>query len=175
MLGGEQKKGSLAEKRLEAYRQIADKFRDAFSGGDLTIILRNGRLVVQLPNAILYDLGKAEIKPEGLEVVDKLAGVLKSIPTRSFLIAGHTDNVPVSKRSKKYSSNWELSSLRALKVVLLLQEKGVAPTQLAAAGYGEYMPVTSNDTDEGKAQNRRTEIIIMPTLDEIPVLPKKLK
>ena len=170
---GEQNELSLARKRLEAYRSIADKFRKVFSGGDLTIILRNGRLVVQLPNSILYDLGKAELKPEGIETVAKVAEVLKSFPERSFLIAGHTDNTPVRKYTAKYKTNWELSVLRALGVVVRLQELGVSPGQLAAVGHGEFMPTSENDNDEGRSQNRRTEIIIMPTLDEIPKLPEK--
>ena len=172
---GEQKDGNaLAQRRIEAYQKLADQFRKAFAAGKLTIILRNGRLVVQLPNAILYDLGKAELKPEGAAVVETLASVLKTIPERSFLIAGHTDNVPISQRSKVFKSNWQLSSMRALRVVLLLQQQGVAPTQLAAAGFGEYLPLADNAAQEGRLQNRRTEIIIMPTISEIPTLFKRL-
>ncbi len=173
-LSGQAKDNALAQKRLDAYRKLADQFKEAFAAGNLNIILRNGHLVVQLPNAILYDLGKADLKPEGLELVDTLASVLKTIPNRSFLIAGHTDNVSVKERSKVFKSNWQLSTLRSLGVVLLLQEKGVSPTQLSAAGFGEFLPIADNGVQEGRQQNRRTEIIIMPTLDEIPVMPESL-
>ena len=164
----------LAKRRLNAYREIAEKFRKAFDAANLQIVIRNGRLVVQLPNQILYASGKAELTPEGIELVATLAEVLKTIPDRSFIIAGHTDNMPVHKRNTTFKSNWELSTQRALAVVLLLEKDGVSGTQLAAAGYGEFLPDAPNDTDEGRAENRRTEIIIMPTLDEIPALPKNL-
>jgi chemotaxis protein MotB len=164
----------LAERRLAAYRDLADRLRTAFGADGLEIILRNGRLVVQLPNRVLFDFGKAVLKPEGEEALTRLASVLKEVPERSFLVAGHTDNVPVSKKSTRYESNWELSTLRGVSVVQFLQAQGVAPTQLGAAGYGEYFPEASNDTEEGRAENRRTEIIIMPLLSEIPELPSDL-
>lgn len=174
LLGEQQEGNALAQRRIDAYRKLADQFRAAFAAGNLTIILRNGRLVVQLPNAILYDPGKAQLKPEGVTMIETLASVLKTIPERSFLIAGHTDNVPVSQKSKVFKSNWQLSSMRALGVVLLLQEKGVTPTQLAVAGFGEFLPLADNGAQEGRQQNRRTEIIIMPTISEIPTLPNTL-
>ncbi len=160
--------------RLAAYKDLAKRLRDAFGSGDLEILLRNGRLVVQLPNRILYDSGKVELKPEGKAALDKLAGVLKDVRERQFLVAGHTDNVPVKTDNARFRNNWELSTLRGVTVVQYLAAKGVAPTQLGAAGYGENMPEASNDTDEGKAQNRRTEIIIMPLLSEIPEFPKDI-
>jgi len=162
-------KVSLAEKRMKAFRDIADRLRKAFGSDDLEIIIRNGRLVVQLPNRVLFDSGKTEIKPDGQVALDKLASVLATVEDRQFLIAGHTDNVGV-KENPKYKDNWELSTLRGVQVVRYLQSKGVASGQLGAAGYSEFMPEASNDTDEGRAQNRRTEVIIMPTLDEIPEL-----
>lgn len=164
---------ALAESRMDAYRDLAARLRAAFDSADLEIIIRNGRLVVQMPNKILYDTGKHELRPEGAEVVRKLAAVLRTVPERQFLIAGHTDTVAV-KESAPYKSNWELSTLRALSVVYLMQGEGVAPTQLGATGYGEFHPDSPNDTEEGKRENRRTEIIIMPTLDEIPELPSSI-
>lgn len=163
--------GDLANKRMTAYRDLAQRLRDAFGSDDLEIFLRNGRLIVQLPNRILFDLGQATVKPEGVEALQKLASVLSQVPERQFLIAGHTDNVPVSERSTRYKSNWELSTLRGVAVVQVLSVNAVAPTQLGAAGYGEFMPEASNDTEEGRAANRRTEIIVMPLLSEIPELP----
>ena len=161
----------LAEKRMAAYRDLAKRLRDAFGSGDLEIFLRNGRLIVQLPNRILFDLGQDTVKPEGVTALTKLAAVLAKVPERQFLIAGHTDNVAVKATSPRYKTNWELSTLRGVAVVNVLRDNGVAPTQLGAAGYGEFMPEASNETDEGRAQNRRTEIIIMPLLSEIPELP----
>ena len=163
----------LAERRMAAYRDLADRLRAAFGGDDFDIIIRNGRLVVQLPNRILYDTGSFELRDEGKEVVRVLSAVLRAVPDRQFLVAGHTDTRPV-KETAPYKSNWELSTLRALSVVYLMQSEGVSPAQLGATGYGEHHPEMSNDTEEGKQENRRTEVIIMPTLDEIPELPKTL-
>ncbi len=160
----------LADKRVKAYRDLAKRLQDAFGADGLEIFLRNGRLIVQLPNRILFDLGEAKVKPEGVEALKKLASVLSTVPERQFLIAGHTDNVPV-KPTARYESNWELSTLRGLAVVKVLGANKVSPTQMGAAGYGEFMPEASNDTEDGRLQNRRTEIIIMPLLSEIPELP----
>lgn len=163
----------LVQRRMAAYRALADRLEAAFSGGDLEILIRNGRLVVQLPNRILYDTGSFELRPEGADVVRALAAVLSQVPDRQFLIAGHTDD-RVVKPTAPYKSNWELSTLRALSVVYLMVDEGVPVAQLGATGYGEFHPDAPNDTEEGKQENRRTEIIIMPTLDEIPKLPRSL-
>jgi chemotaxis protein MotB len=93
---------------------------------------------------------------------------------RSFLIAGHTDNTPVKADATAYHSNWELSVLRATNAVAFLQQAGVPPTQLGAAGSGEHMPDATNDNEKGRKENRRLEIIVMPKLDEIPPLPTTL-
>jgi len=172
-MGDEKSARELAERRLQAFRELAAKLRAAFGAGNMKIVIRNGRLVIQLPNKILYDFGKAELKREGEEALGKLAPVLKQTD-RDYLIAGHTDNVPVSKKNKAYKSNWELSTLRSLAVVTVLERLGVSPKQLGAAGYGEYDPETSNDSEEGRTANRRTEIIIMPKIDEIPRMPDSI-
>ena len=163
----------LAEARLEAYRDLAKQLRAAFGDEGLDIIVRNGRLVVQLPNAVLFESGKRELKPEGKIALAKLAGVLKGVPDRRFLVAGHTDNVPV-KASSAFKSNWELSTLRATTAVEFIITKGVKPNQLGAAGYGEFMPEVKNDTDANRAKNRRLEIIVMPNASEIPPMPNDL-
>lgn len=99
--------------------------------------------------------------------------MLATVPDRQFLIAGHTDNRPV-KETAPYKTNWELSTLRALSVLYQMQAAGVSPEQLGATGYGEFHPDAANDTEDGMQENRRTEIIIMPTLDEIPELPDSI-
>jgi chemotaxis protein MotB len=157
---------------MKAYEEIARKLRAAFDPGTLKIVLKNGRMVVQLPNQILFDFGKAQLKPEGKEILFKLAAVLQDVKDREFLVAGHTDNIPVSKKSKTYKTNWELSTLRSLTAIDFMQVHGTNPVQLVATGYGEHHPEADNGTEEGRAQNRRTELIIMPKLSEIPKLPK---
>ena len=162
----------LQEKRLAEYRKLTEQLASMVKTGKLQVKIRNGNMVIQLANNILFDTGKTDVKKDGQEALTELAGILQTIQNRRFLVAGHTDNVPIS--SGRYKSNWELSTARAVNVVQYLQDAGVNPSVLAAAGYGEFDPVASNDSDDGKAQNRRIEIILLPNLDELPKLPKDL-
>lgn len=160
------------EKRLAEYRKLTEKLANMVKSGKLKVKIRNGQMVIELANNILFDSGKTKVKEDGQAALTELSGVLSTIKNRRFLVAGHTDNVPIS--SNRFTSNWELSTARAVNVVEFLQEAGVPPTQLAAAGFGEYDPVASNETDEGKALNRRIEIILLPNLEELPKLPKSI-
>lgn len=162
----------LQEKRLAEYRKLTEQLASMVKTGKLQVKVRNGNMVIQLANNILFDTGKTEVKKDGQEALTELAGILQTINNRRFLVAGHTDNVPIS--SGRFKNNWELSTARAVNVVQYLQDAGVKPDVLAAAGYGEFDPVASNDTDDGKALNRRIEIILLPNLDELPKLPKDL-
>ena len=164
----------MANKRLRAYRELAEKLRALFDTGDIPIEIRNGRMVVRLSNAIMFDSGRAELKPQGREALRKIVTVLKEARGRKFIVAGHTDNVPINKKSLTFKSNRELSGARALAVLRFLEDAGMPPEQLAHAGYGEFLTLVANDTAEGRAQNRRTEIIIEPMIDEIPVFPDQL-
>jgi len=120
-------------------------------------------IVVTVLDEILFDSGKAEVKQEGYSVLDKLAQVLSSEAVNlQVAVEGHTDNEPI--KYSGWKSNWELSSARALAVLhYFIDNKGIAPERLSAVGYGEYKPVESNETAEGKAQNRRVEIVILPS------------
>lgn len=158
-----------AEARAAQYRKLTEKLASMVRSGKLTVKIRNGKMVIQLPNNVLFDPGKSKLKDAGSEALVEVAAILKDFE-RNYLIAGHTDNVPIS--SGRYASNWALSTARAVEVVTFLQENGVSPKKIAAAGYGEFDPVASNETDEGKALNRRIEIILMPNLDELPQIPK---
>lgn len=164
---------AAAEKAAQQYRQLTERLASMVQSGKLSVTIRRGRMVLLLSNNILFDTGKTQLKPDGQAAIAEVAAVLKEIPNRQYLVTGHTDNVPVGKNSQ-FKSNWELSTARAVEVVQVLQTSGVAPAQLAAAGYGEFDPVASNDTDEGKLLNRRIEIVLMPNLDEMPQLPSDL-
>ncbi len=155
-----------AEARLKRFREIANKFASMVQSGKLKVKIRDGKMVIELANNILFDSGSTRIKKDGQAALKELAGVLQQIKKRDFLVAGHTDNVG------KAEANWQLSTARAVNVVEFLQDAGVDPTKLAAAGYGEYDPVASNDTKDGRALNRRIEIIMMPNLEELPSIPK---
>jgi chemotaxis protein MotB len=113
--------------------------------------------------SILFDSGKADVKKEGVEALAKVADVLKNTTDQDIIVAGYTDNVPIKGNlAKIYPTNWELSAARAISVVKILAADGVDPNLMSAAGFGEYHPVADNDTPEGKAKNRRMEIILMP-------------
>ncbi len=154
--------------RLSAFRRMLEQFRDMIAAGQLRVRIVRGKMVVELPEGVLFDSGRAEIKDEGQETLRQVAQILAQIPNREFLIVGHTDNVPI--RSRRYPSNWELSAARGVVVARFLAENGMNAERLGAAGYADTQPVASNDADEGRAQNRRIEIVLMPNLDELPDL-----
>lgn len=157
------------EERLKEYRNLASRLASMVESGQLTVKIREGRMVIELADNILFDSGRTDIKEDGRAALQELAAVLQEVDDRNFLVAGHTDNVPIS--SGRFSSNWELSTARAVEVVKFLQEQGVDPTNLAAAGYGEFDPVADNDDRELRALNRRIEIILMPNIAELPAVP----
>ena len=160
---------SAAEARAKLYRELALKLKKMLDAGDLSITLREGRMVLLLPNDVLFDTGRTEIKPAGRAALEQVAAVMKTIASRDFQVGGHTDTVPIS--TARFPSNWELSAGRALEVVHLLIAQGVRPDVLSAAGYGEFDPVASNETVDGKRKNRRTEISLVPNIDEMVAVP----
>lgn len=154
--------------RMAKYRAVIEKFQALVNSGKLKIRIVNGQMVVEMASNILFETGKADLSEEGEAALADLAGILQTITDRKFQIAGHTDNVPIN--SRKFRSNWELSAARAVTVVKFMQESGVNPVNISAAGYAEYQPSSSNDTKEGQAANRRIEITLLPNLDELPDL-----
>jgi chemotaxis protein MotB len=162
---------AAAEARAALYRDLALKLKGMVDAGDLAITLREGRMVLRLPNDVLFDSGKAVLKAAGERALSDIAAVLKTIPERRLQVAGHTDDEPI--RFSSFHSNWELSTARALSVVNLLVSKGVDGHALSAAGFGEFDPVEANDTAAGKARNRRTEITVQPNIDEIVAVPEE--
>ena len=147
----------------DTYGSMLEKMKSEIADGQVTITELKGKLTVNMLDAVLFDLGKAEIRPEGMAVLEKVVDVLKDVKGKVIRVEGHTDNLKIhGALAKKYPSNWELSSARAVNVAKYLQEKGINPTILSAAAFGEYKPVASNDTKEGRAQNRRIEIVLIP-------------
>jgi len=138
-----------------------------FGKSDLTIEQRNGKIYVSLSEQLLFKSSSIEVDPKGAKALQQLAGVLESTPDIHILIEGHTDNVPISGKSKYMQDNWDLSVLRATSIVKILVSAGVNPIALTPAGRGKNLPVASNDTAEHKALNRRIEIIITPDLDKL--------
>jgi chemotaxis protein MotB len=157
---------AAAEKRAAVYKQLMAKLQSMIDSGKLKVEIRKGRMIVKLSDKILFDPGKTKLKAEGQAALKQVAAALKDIADRDFLVAGHTDNVPI--KSRMFKSNWELSAARGVEVVKFLQAEGMDPKHLGAAGFSEYDPVGNNDDDEGKKTNRRIEIVLMPNIEELP-------
>jgi chemotaxis protein MotB len=160
---------AAAEARAALFQSFVQKFKSMIDAGQLKIATRNGRLVIQLPNDVLFDSGQTVIKPDGKVALGQVAGVLKTVAGRAFQVAGDTDDVPIE--TPRFPSNWELSTARAVEVVRLLIARGVDPKALSAAGYGEFDPLATNRSPEGRARNRRIEITLQPNLDELVAAP----
>jgi len=154
--------------------EMTEKMKEQIAKGDLTIRELRGKLTVDMKAAVLFDSGKAEVKPEGIEVLNKMVDTFKSLQGKVIRIEGHTDNNPITGNlAKTYPTNWELSAARALTVTRYLQEQGVDPKILSAVAYGEYRPKpdADNSTKEGQASNRRIEIILVNG-DDAPSAPQ---
>ena len=161
------------EKELETYKQLFARLKKLIDSGAIKVVFRKGKMMVEMASAVLFDSGKTKLKEDGLATLDELAQVLKTVGDREFLVAGHTDNIPI--KTRKFKNNWELSTQRAVVVVDYMIEHGFPSGQLGAAGYGEVDPVASNDTEDGRAQNRRIEIILMPNLGELKGIREMLE
>jgi chemotaxis protein MotB len=157
------------EARAAAFHELARKLRSMIDAGQLKVVIRNGRMLLALPNDVLFDSGRTDLKPAGKDALVQVAHAMASISDRKFEVSGHTDDVPI--HTPRFPSNWELSTARAVEVTKLLISSGVRPEALSAAGYGEFDPAGPNDSPEHKAQNRRIEIGLLPNLAELPGLP----
>jgi chemotaxis protein MotB len=150
-------------------KKLNQTLRDAlvgFNSDELTMEIRDGKVYVSMSDKLLFKSGSNTVEPKGVDALKVLADVLNKNPDIQILVEGHTDNVPI--KTAVYKDNWDLSVARATSITRMLNEKyGVAATRMTASGRGEYFPKASNDTPEGKAKNRRTEIILSPKLDEI--------
>jgi chemotaxis protein MotB len=158
------------EAATSAQQSLESQMREALASKDITISELQGQLTLSILDRILFDSGQAVIKPEGQEVLRKLAAVLDQFPNRQIHVTGHTDNVPI--HTAQFPSNWELSAARALAAVrFLVEEAGVNPTRLAAVANGEFQPVADNATPEGRAKNRRIAIVVLPEVFKSPEAP----
>lgn len=146
------------------YDDLVGKLETEIKRGDVTISDLQGRLTVNMVEKILFDSGKAEIKPSGLNILKRIGTILKDTTGKNIRVEGYTDNIPISPRLKDlYPSNWELSTARAGSVVHFLQDSlGIAGERLSACGFGPYQPIAENTTISGRAQNRRIQIVLVP-------------
>jgi chemotaxis protein MotB len=158
-----QAKEEQVQKVSSTYESLLVKMKSEISQGQVTISELKGKLTVNMVDSILFDSGKAEVKKGGLEILGKVISILKDVKDKAIRIEGHTDNVQISRNlAQRYPTNWELSAARAINVARYLQDEGIDPGQLSAGAYGEWKPVATNDTAEGKAKNRRIEINLVP-------------
>jgi chemotaxis protein MotB len=162
-----------AEARAAQFRKLVTQFKALTDAGKLQVEIRENRMIVRLGDKILFDPGKTELKPEGKEALKQVTVILKDLANRNFQVAGHTDNAPI--KSKRFRSNWELSTQRAVEVVNFMIDSGMEPKRVSAAGYSDQSPVAPNDTPENKAKNRRIEITLVPNLDDLPPIDDALK
>ena len=169
---------AMLRSREEAINAIRRKVTDALTGFDgkgLSISIKNGNVYVSMDDKLLFRSGSFEIDPNGARAVHDLATVLAQNPDINVMVEGHTDDVPY-RPNGQLRDNLDLSAKRATTVVrLLLENKGIAPRRIIAAGRGESLPVASGKTSEARAKNRRTEIILTPKLDELMQLMQEQK
>jgi chemotaxis protein MotB len=160
---------TLMDQQKKAIEDIRKKMTDAlvgFTSKELTVSIKNGKVYVSLQESLLFPSGSATVNPMGVQALGKLAAVLNVNTDINVDIEGHTDSIPI--RSNMYPDNWALSTARAVSIVrVLIKSYQVDPTRLIASGQSQYDPVESNSTPEGRTQNRRTDIILSPKLDEL--------
>lgn len=150
------------EVATNSQQRLETEMRGALESRDVAISELRGSLTVTILDRILFDSGDARLKPEGMQVLDKVAKVLAHYTNRPVQVFGHTDNVPIHV---KYPSNWELSTARAVAAVRYLTEHaGVEPGRLSAVGCGEFQPIAPNDRAEGRSRNRRIALVVLPEL-----------
>ena len=169
--------GELSQEKLQAikeknqaiselektYNNLVSELNEEIKKGEIEVTQLRDKLTLSMVDKILFDSGKADIKQSGKAVLDRVAEILMNVTDKQIRIEGHTDDVPIGPvLAAKFPTNWELSTARSTTVVRYLQERGVDPRVLSAAGFSEFRPVDSNETAEGRAKNRRIEIILIP-------------
>lgn len=160
------KRKAEADRRLAEFKRLLERFSALIDAGKLKVKIVDGRMVVALTSDVLFAPGNATLSPEGKAAIVEVAGLLASMPERAFQVEGHTDNVPI--KNAQFPSNWELASARAITVVKTMVDAGMPAARVSAASFGEQKSAATNDTPEGRAQNRRIEIVVVPDLSTLP-------
>ena len=159
---------SLLQQQKEKSDQLKNKMAEAlkgFNSNELSVYQKDGKVYVSLSENLLFPSGSAVVNPKGVDALAKLAAVLNLNPDVSVNIEGHTDSIPIHG---KYQDNWDLSTARANSIVrILVNNYKVSPQKVTATGHSYYDPIATNSTAEGRAKNRRTEIILTPNLEEM--------
>jgi chemotaxis protein MotB len=152
----------------EALKNAIKNALTNFNAGELSVYTKNGKVYVSMSDKLLFKSGSITVEPKGVDALGKLAEVIKKNPDIAVTVEGHTDNVPYVSSSGSIKDNWDLSLMRASSVLHLLTEKyKVNSKQITGSGRGEFFPIETNSTPEGRAKNRRTEIILSPKIDKL--------
>lgn len=162
---------ALIEQQKRATEALRVKIAEAmkgFTSDQLSVFTKNGRVYVSMQESLLFPSGSAVVNKTGKEALSTLATALNQNPDINIWVEGHTDTVKIN--TKQYEDNWALSVARSTAIIRLLLDYHVTPTRITASGRGQYEPVSDNTSAAGRAQNRRTEIILAPKLDEIAKL-----
>lgn len=157
----------------QAKKLLEDALDQEIKDKQVSLRMQDKGLVITFVADVLFDSGKDKIKSEAFAILDKVYRVLQeNVPQLNVGVEGHTDNIPI--KVSRWKSNWELSTARALSVLhYLVDKKGISPERISAIGYGEYRPVASNETKEGRQMNRRVEIVILPPVTKLKETKKE--
>jgi chemotaxis protein MotB len=161
---------TILNNKDKAVQDLKNKISNAllaFKESDLTVNVKNGKVYVSLAEQLLFGSGSIEVDTKGVAALQQLAKAIKDQRDLQIMVEGHTDNVPISRKSNYMQDNWDLSVMRATSITKILTGAGLSPNQVTASGKGEFYPLASNDNPQDRQKNRRTEIVITPNLDEI--------
>ena len=157
---------AAADARLRDFRDLLDRFKSLIDAGTLEVKIQDGRMIVSMATDVLFASGSATLSADGKEALTEVTQILVSIPKREYQVEGHTDDDPIA--TAQFPSNWYLASGRALNVVRHMLDNGMPPERISGASFGEHRPVASNEDKDGKAMNRRIEIVVIPDLSQLP-------
>ena len=158
----------IIRKQDELMNALTDRVKKALTGfedDELSVEMRDGKVYVSMSDKLLFKSASATVEPKGVEAIQKIAGVMNKNTDIDMAIEGHTDSLAIN--TARFKDNWDLSVARSVSVVRLLTDNGVDPQRVTAAGKGEFNPIGDNKTKEGRAKNRRTEIVLTPKLNEL--------
>lgn len=154
------------EARIAEYKKLLASFQRLIDAGKLKVKVVAGRMIVELPSDVLFSSGSVELSEGGRASIAEIGAILGTMKDRQFQIEGHTDDQPI--KTTRFPNNWALAAGRAISVAEILVKSGLSPTNVSAASFGEYRPVTSNAKPEGRSLNRRIEIVLVPDLSKVP-------
>jgi chemotaxis protein MotB len=154
------------EARIAEYKKLLESFKSLIDAGKLKVKVVAGRMVIELPSDILFASGSIDLSEAGKANLTQVGAIFAQMRDRKFQVEGHTDDQPI--RTARFPSNWELAAGRAIAVASVLIKSGVEPTNVSAASFAEFRPAASNSKPEGRAQNRRIEIVLVPDLSKVP-------